>query len=172
MKNKLQLAIASITLPIVLQLVLNVFSSTLFNHDDFGIRDLLYFIMSMSPLGTLPFFIALYNSKKFNELIANENAAANYDKNENSGDESWLKHVIIRIGIILGICYGLYSMSYTSSGFEIAYFIAYAIVAAIGLSFIGLIIEAFLLFRKKRLNKLFCNLIMIGALLFFGINLL
>jgi hypothetical protein len=166
MKNKLKLAIISIILPFVLQFLLNKFSDRFYDGFGWGFRDGLRFLINFSSLGALPFFIALYKSKEFNTLMEKENETANIK------DENWIKHLLLRVGIIIGICLAFYSISFVSSGMDTAYLIAYGIAATIGISFLVLTIEAILLYRKKLWNKLYCNLALIGFLFFFGTNLL
>ena len=166
MKNKLRLAIISIILPFVLQFILNKFNYTFSDGFGFGLRDSLYFLINFCTLGTLPFFISLYKSKEFNALMENENTVSS------GKDDNWIKHILIRIGIILGICLAFLSLSLVSSGMSTGYLIMYGIVATIGVSFTVLVIESIVLARKKLWNKLYCNIVIIGFLFFFGINLL
>ena len=168
MKNKLKLAIASIILPFIFFNLQHLFPDLMYSGDGFsaGFRDSISFLISLCSLGVLPFFVSLYKSKEFNELIDKEEAEVN------SKDDSWIKHFLLRIGIILGICLALFSISFFSSGMDTAYLIMYGIAGTIGVSFIILIVEAVLLARKKLWNKFYTNIAMIGVLFFFGMNLL
>ncbi|MCW3161794.1 hypothetical protein [Chryseobacterium oryctis] len=166
MKNKLKLAIISTILPIIIQVFLNNFASKFDDGFGFGFRDSLYFLMTFCSLGTLPFFISLYKSKEFNTLFEQKDIITN------SKDENWIKHILLRIGIILIICLAFLSISLVSSGMDTAYLIAYGIAATIGISFIVLIIETMLLLRKKLWNKFYCNIAILGFLFLFGLNII
>jgi hypothetical protein len=166
MKNKLKLALVCITLTVVIQIFIHNFSG--FNDGfGFGLRDALYFLTVFCSLGILPFFISLYKSKKFNTLMEKENPQAS-----SSTEENWIKHILLRVGIILGICLAFYAVSLLDNSMSVGYLIIFGIVATIVISFVTLVIEAILLARKKLWYKFYCNLAIIGILFFFGINLL
>lgn len=169
MKNKLKLAIISIILPAILQILVISLGHSFNDGFGFRFRNFINFLMILCSLGTLPFFISLYKSKEFNALLEKESKINNNNGNK---DENWINHFLLRIGVILIICLALISVLLVSTGVNEAYLISYGIVATIGVSFIVLIIEAIFLFRKKSWNKFYCNIAIIVFLFLFGINLL
>lgn len=160
MKNKLKLAVFSILFPFVISMILNQFYYFIITKSADGIEhsilEAVSFITKFSPLGTLPFFISLYNNKEYRAIIENE------EKNNINQNDNWIKHIIIRVGIILVICGLFFSLSLVSSGIDTGYIILYGILITIIVATIYLAIESIFLITKKLWNKLICNIILLA----------
>lgn len=160
MKNKLKLAIFSILFPFILSVLFTQFQHFMISDSTDGIVysiiESIYFIMKISPLGTLPFFISLYNNEEYRAIIENE------EKNNINQNDNWVKHIFIRVGIILAICVFFLLLTLVNPRNDTGYVIFYGIILTIILSTIYLVIESIFLITKKLWNKLICNIILLS----------
>ena len=172
MKNKLKLAIISIILQFVLSLVLNGLYRWAFTSDGFGAgaANMIYFLVQLCSLGTLPFFIALYRSKDFNTLMAKEGGEEGVKTPDK--DQNWIRHFLIRFLVVAGLCLAFGSITLWDRGLGAAYLMVYGIVTTMGVSAVVLFAEALYRLLKKQYYKAAGNLTIIILELIFLFQLL
>lgn len=163
MKTKLKLAIASIVLQFILSMMIHQFPYLILAGDGSfsNVRTLLFVLEPLSILGLLPFFVSLYKSKSFASVLNEKNSFV-----VNKKDHDWLKHVLIRVALIIGICLVFFLFSLLKKGTEGAYLVAYGIAYTLGIGSLLLIAEAVMLFVKKCPYKAAGNLILIFVTLY------
>lgn len=170
MKKKLRLAIVCT----VLQCVISFFTSRypfFYQGADWFITatgDILFLIRLLCSLGTLPFFIALYKSNDFINIIDKDVATSQ----DNPKDESWFKHLLIRVAILLVAYLFLYTISLLDNSLGAGYIVAYGILMILGASTVILSIEAVILFRNKLFFKSYGNMFILGVSLWILLGLL
>ncbi|RFZ95469.1 hypothetical protein D0C36_08080 [Mucilaginibacter conchicola] len=165
MKNKLRLAIVSLVIQFLYEVVMRRYPELFFTGDGFaaGGRMVLSVLSPLSTLGLLPFFIGLYKSKSFVAMMDEDEKSST----RNPKDDSWLKHLLIRIGVVFAIIAILFAASTLDSGMGSAFLVVYGIAYTLGIGSILLIIEAVVLFVRKSPYKASCNIFLIVIALTF-----
>lgn len=158
MRNKLNLAITSLVLQVILFLAARLFPYAFIGSMVLGFASPLALLNLLCVLGMIPFFLSLYKNKAFAALL---------DENErpevlHSKDRDWPKHLLIRVGALVGICLVLLVLSLLEGGQGSAYFIAYGVAYTLGIGALLLLAEAVILFIRKCPYKAFCNLALLA----------
>lgn len=159
MKSKLNLAIIAIILRFVLEYSLSniLYYNNEYNEIVFWIQNILTIVYTLSPLGVLPFLIALYNSNVFSKLMK-EKPSIN--------DQLWVSHFfkrLISISVVNALPFTILLSGEKGMGAGLA--IAYGLILTFSATFLFLLVEAVILYRKKIWYKLYWNIMLIIAML-------
>jgi len=150
---------------IVLQAIISVVASRfpiffLAGTRSFGGSLLFSLLSQLCTLGTLPFFISLYRSKRFADIMDSDEPSAPSNKE----DERWLNHLLARILFIGGVCLAWFAVSLFDRSLGGAYLVIYGIAYTLGIGGLLLLVEAFRLFLKKCPYKAWSNISLIVVL--------
>ncbi len=165
MKNKLKLAIASLIVQFLLNIISYMYPYLLMSGGGWmsGLRTITSVLGPLSVLGMLPFFFSLYKSQAFNTLMEQDAPSTPV----NDPDHDWPKHLLIRVASVIGICLALFVFSLFGGGVSGAYLVAYGIAYTLGIAALFLIGEAIVLFVRKCPYKAGCNIVLLTISLCF-----
>lgn len=165
MRNKLRLAIACIIVEFIQSFIVRRYPEFFLAGDGFagGFRTVLSILSPLCTLGLLPFFVGLYKSKSFMAIMEQEEATTP----GNVKDQTWVKHLLIRVGIFVAVGVVLFGISSLDKGMGSAFLVIYGIAYTLGIGSIVLIIEAIVLFVRKCPYKASSNIVLIAIALSF-----
>lgn len=90
----------------------------------------------------------------------------------NAADTTWVKHLLIRIFALPLVFILIYMMVLGGKTDPMGLGLIYAFLALAAVGFIFLGIEAVVLYRKKRMNKFYCNVTVLFVVFYLVISLL
>lgn len=160
MKSKLKLAIISIILHFVLEYWL--LNSYYYEDDEiyFWIQKGLKIIFCLSILGVLPFLISLYNSRLFSKFVEEE------EKQYITKSQLSIGYPIKRVILILIVNALPFAILLSGErGMGVGYSIIYGLIITFSSSFLFILIEAIILYRKKKWDKFYWNIILITIMI-------
>ncbi|QXV63801.1 hypothetical protein INP83_11860 [Mucilaginibacter sp. 21P] len=163
MRNKFKLAVISIILQATLQVIRDLYPGLRYTGDGIyrSLRYLLPILNVLSVLGVLPVLIALYRNSAFALHADGSNPSSISD----SRDEGFIRHLGIRVLTIVSICVLFFLFANFERGLSGAYLVIYGIMLLLGIGTVFLVIEAVILYRKRRNYSASGNMILVLIML-------
>lgn len=121
-----------------------------------------------SVLGMLPFFITVVKNRN---LLFNPQLAETTKKISQPSSSNLIKHIATRVGSIIILFVLAYVFILDGSGDSMGYGLLYAGLATICITFVGLAIDAILIYKnEKDSSRFYTNIFIISALVLGGFS--